>query len=77
VIFSASCRQTGSQRAARFFFALVTWAGAAAALAQVAQPEAASGYLPRPASSSQAFMVVTANSLAEMPWMLQSLRSGY
>ena len=56
--------KTGSLRAARFFLALVTLAGATEVRAQSEQPEAASGYLPRPALSSSDFMVVSANAHA-------------
>ena len=64
MIFSAIIDRTGGLRAARFFLALVALAGGAAVWAQAEQPEAASGYLPKPASSSADFMVVTANVYA-------------
>ncbi|MDP2134662.1 MAG: gamma-glutamyltransferase [Sulfuritalea sp.] len=55
---------TGSLRAARFFLVLAVLAGTGRVWAQSAQPEAASGFAPRPASISNGFMVVTANAYA-------------
>ena len=52
---------TGSLRVARFF---VLAALMAAAGARAEQPEAASGFLPRPAVASSGFMVVSANAYA-------------
>ena len=56
--------QTGSLRAARFLLVLAVSAGTAATQAQVEQPEAASGFAPRPAVTSKGFMAVTANAYA-------------
>jgi len=69
--------RTGSLRAARFLFlrvvgrrqysrilALALSAWAATASAQAVQPEAASGFVPRPAVVSREFMAVTANAYA-------------
>ncbi len=56
--------KTGSLRAARFLLVLAVLAGAAATWAQVEQPEAASGFEPRPAVTSKGFMAVTANVYA-------------
>ena len=56
--------QTGSLRAARFLLALAVSVSAAATWAQVEQPEAASGFAPRPAVTSKGFMAVTANVYA-------------
>jgi gamma-glutamyltranspeptidase/glutathione hydrolase len=56
--------RTGSLRAARFFLALAVLAGSGRVWAQSAQPEAASGFAPRPAVTSAGFMVVTANAHA-------------
>ena len=53
--------RTGSLRAARFFLVLAVLAGAGRVWAQSIQPEAASGFTPRPAVASAGFMVVTAN----------------
>ena len=55
---------TGSLRAARFFLVLAVLAGTGMVRAQTAQPEAASGFAPRPAVASAGFMVVTANAHA-------------
>jgi gamma-glutamyltranspeptidase / glutathione hydrolase len=55
---------TGSLRAARFFLVLAILAGAGVVRAQTVQPEAASGFAPRPASVSNGFMAVTANAYA-------------
>jgi len=55
---------TGSLRAARFFLVLAVLAGIGASWAQPVQPEAASGFAPRPASISDGFMAVTANVYA-------------
>jgi gamma-glutamyltranspeptidase/glutathione hydrolase len=52
---------TGSLRAARFFVVLGLLAGAAGAWAQREQPEADSGFTPRPAVAGAGFMAVTAN----------------
>jgi gamma-glutamyltranspeptidase/glutathione hydrolase len=56
--------RTGSLRAARFFVALSILAGSVAAWAQSEQPEAASGFAPRPAMVGKGFMAVTANAYA-------------
>ncbi|MDP2112228.1 MAG: gamma-glutamyltransferase [Thiobacillus sp.] len=56
--------RTGSLRAARFFVGLAVLAGTGMASAQSVQPEAASGFSPRPAVASPGFMVVTANAYA-------------
>ena len=56
--------RTGSLRAARFLLVLAVSAGTAATQAQVEQPEAASGFAPRPAVTSKGFMAVTANAYA-------------
>ncbi|MCX7167980.1 MAG: gamma-glutamyltransferase [Rhodocyclales bacterium] len=56
--------RTGSLRAARFLLGLAIMAGAAPAWAQAGQPEAASGFVPRPAVVSARFMAVTANVYA-------------
>jgi len=56
--------QTGSLRAARFLLALAMLARAVATWAQVDQPEAASGFAPRPAVTSKGYMAVTANAYA-------------
>jgi gamma-glutamyltranspeptidase/glutathione hydrolase len=56
--------QTGSLRAARFLLVLAVSVGTAATWAQVEQPEAASGFVPRPAVTSKGFMAVTANAYA-------------
>lgn len=53
--------KTGSLRAARFCLVLAMLGGAATAWAQVAQPEAASGFASRPAVAGTSFMAVTAN----------------
>jgi gamma-glutamyltranspeptidase/glutathione hydrolase len=55
---------TGSLRAARFFLVLATLAGAGRLWAQPVQPEAESGFAPRPSSVSNGFMAVTANAYA-------------
>jgi gamma-glutamyltranspeptidase/glutathione hydrolase len=64
VISGGAIKQTGSLRAARFFLALAVLAGAGRVWSQSAQPEAASGFAPRPAAASAGFMVVTANAHA-------------
>ncbi len=56
--------KTGSLRAARFFLVLAVLASAEQARAQAEQPEAASGFVPRPAVRSPGFMAVTANIYA-------------
>lgn len=56
--------RTGGLRAARFFLVLAILAGAERVWAQADQPEAASGFVPRPAVSSKGFMAVTANVYA-------------
>ncbi|MCX7150243.1 MAG: gamma-glutamyltransferase family protein [Rhodocyclales bacterium] len=56
--------RTGGLRAARFFLVLAVLASAARAWAQAEQPEAASGFAPRPAVASKGFMAVTANVYA-------------
>jgi gamma-glutamyltranspeptidase/glutathione hydrolase len=57
-------KQTGSLRAARFLLVPAFLAGAAGARAQSEQPEAASGYQPRPAVTGSRYMAVTANTHA-------------
>lgn len=57
-------KQTGSLRAARFLLASAFFASAATTWAQPEQPEAASGYQPRPAVTGARFMAVTANAHA-------------
>jgi gamma-glutamyltranspeptidase/glutathione hydrolase len=56
--------RTGSLRAARFLLTLAVAVGAAPAHGQVDQPEAASGFAPRPEVVSKGFMAVTANAYA-------------
>ncbi|MCM2288274.1 MAG: gamma-glutamyltransferase, partial [Sulfuritalea sp.] len=56
--------RTGSLRAARFTLALAVLASAATAWGQAEQPEAGSGFAPRPAVTSTGFMAVTANRYA-------------
>ena len=56
--------RTGSLRAARFFLLAAALAGTAQAWAQGEQPEAASGFAPRPTVAGSAFMAVTANAYA-------------
>ena len=56
--------KTGSLRAARFLLGLAICACAAPVAAQAEQPEAASGFVPRPAATSKGFMAVTANVYA-------------
>ena len=56
--------RTGGLRAARFLLMLAVLASAARACAQAEQPEAASGFAPRPAVASKGFMAVTANVYA-------------
>lgn len=56
--------RTGSLRAARFFLVLAVLASSCEARAQADQPEAASGFVPRPAVAGSAFMAVTANAYA-------------
>ncbi|MCX7155177.1 MAG: gamma-glutamyltransferase [Rhodocyclales bacterium] len=56
--------QTGSLRAARFALALAIAVGAVPVWGQADQPEAASGFAPRPAVVSKGFMAVTANAYA-------------
>ncbi|MDO8787804.1 MAG: gamma-glutamyltransferase [Sulfuritalea sp.] len=56
--------RTGGLRAARFFLVLAVLASAARAWAQAEQPEASSGFAPRPAVAGKGFMVVTANVYA-------------
>ena len=57
-------RKTGSLRAARFLLVPAFLAWAAGARAQSEQPEAASGYQPRPAVTGSRYMAVTANTHA-------------
>jgi gamma-glutamyltranspeptidase/glutathione hydrolase len=57
-------KKTGSLRAARFLLVPAFLAGAAGARAQSEQPEAASGYQPRPAVTGSRYMAVTANTHA-------------
>jgi gamma-glutamyltranspeptidase/glutathione hydrolase len=57
-------KQTGSLRAARFLLAPAFFACAASTLAQPEQPEAASGYQPRPAVAGTRYMAATANAYA-------------
>jgi gamma-glutamyltranspeptidase / glutathione hydrolase len=64
VILRSVISQTGSLRAARFLLVLAISARAVAAWAQTEQPEAASGFVPRPAVTSKGFMAVTANAYA-------------
>ena len=64
MILGNMCDRTGSLRAARFFLVLAVLAGTGMAWAQSVQPEAASGFAPRPAVASTGFMVVTANAYA-------------
>ncbi|MBI3095603.1 MAG: gamma-glutamyltransferase [Rhodocyclales bacterium] len=56
--------RTGSLRAARFFLVLAVLASSCEARAQADQPEAASGFVPRPAVAGKSFMAVTANAYA-------------
>jgi len=56
--------KTGSLRAARFLLGLAICTCAAPAAAQAEQPEAASGFAPRPSVTSKGFMAVTANVYA-------------
>jgi len=56
--------QTGSLRAARFALALAIAVSAMPAWGQAGEPEAASGFAPRAAVVSKAFMAVTANAYA-------------
>lgn len=55
---------TGSLQAARFFLVLAVLAGAGRVWAQSVQPEAASGFAPRPVAVGKGFMAVTANAYA-------------
>jgi gamma-glutamyltranspeptidase/glutathione hydrolase len=64
VILSFMFRKTGSLRAARFLLVPTFFAWAAGTWAQSEQPEAASGYQPRPAVAGTRFMAVTANAYA-------------
>ncbi len=61
MIFRNMFDRTGSLRAARFFLVLAVLAGTGKVWAQPVQPEAASGFAPRPSVASAGFMVVTAN----------------
>ena len=56
--------QAGSLRAARFFLAPAILVCTAPVWAQADQPEAASGFTPRPAVIGAGFMAVTANGYA-------------
>ncbi|BAO28909.1 gamma-glutamyltransferase 1 [Sulfuritalea hydrogenivorans sk43H] len=56
--------RTGSLRAARFLLVFAVLARAIASWAQVAQPEAASGFAVRAAVAGKGFMAVTANPYA-------------
>ena len=57
-------QRTGSPRAARFLLALAIAAGAAPTWGQAEQPEAGSGFSPRPAVVGTSFMAVTASAYA-------------
>jgi gamma-glutamyltranspeptidase/glutathione hydrolase len=64
VISRKTFMQAGSLRAARFFLAPAILVCTAPAWAQADQPEAASGFTPRPAVIGAGFMAVTANGYA-------------
>ena len=64
MILRSLTHRTGSLQAARFLLGLAIMAGAATARGQAEQPEAASGFAPRPVVVSTGFMVVTASAYA-------------